>query len=297
METPLQIPPKRHALLIFFGLVFALSWSLWIPAALAQAGLLAIPVPTALLDLVGAWAPSLIAILLTLAMDKRQGLSVLLRRLLVWRVGLRWFLFVLFFPAVLSLLTTGIAMLLGRPAPDFSHPLFLSVYPIPPEARAYGFLVFLPMAFIIQVFSSSLGEELGWRGFALPRLQSRRSALLSAVIIGIIWGVWHLPRLWTPGQSFDYANFAWFLIGITLDSILYTWIFNNTRGSLVPAVLFHTTQNITSMFLASVDAPALSVLITFILVLVIVAREGATHLTRQPTALLRDAQAGEIEAE
>jgi CAAX protease family protein len=289
MKSPLQIPPKRHALLIFFVLVFVLSWSFWILSALAKAGQLPFPFPAMLADLLGVWMPSLLGIFITLAMEKRQGLSVLLRRLLVWRVSWQWYLFVMLWPAALSLLSTEIAMLLGSPAPDFSNPLFLSVYPIPPEARAYGFLIFLPMAFIIQIFSSSLGEELGWRGFALPRLQSRRSALLSAIIIGAIWGLWHIPRMWTPGQAFDYANFAWFLIGITLDSILYAWIFNNTRGSLVPVVLFHTTQNITSMFLASAETPALNVLITFLLVLVITLREGATHLTRQPTAVMRDA--------
>lgn len=288
MSYHLQIPAKRNALRIFFSLVFILSWPLWILSALARAGLLAFSFPATFGDLIGAWAPSLVGIFITLAMDKRRGLNLLLRRLLVWRVGGRWYLFVLLWPAILSLLSSAISMLLGGTLPDFSNPPFKTIYPLPPEAMQIGFLAFLPLVFIITFFSSPLGEEFGWRGFALPRLQGRRSAVLSSLILGLIWGLWHIPRQWTPGVPFDYAGFIWFLIGISLTSILYTWIFNNTQGSLLPVVLFHNAKAVTTLFLASNAFPWVDPILTALLVIWIIYRNGAAHLTRLPTAVARD---------
>jgi membrane protease YdiL (CAAX protease family) len=292
MDYPLQIPPKRNALRLFFSLVFILSWPLWMLSALARAGMLAFPFPATLGDLIGAWVPSLLGIFITLAVDKRRAVRLLLRRMLVWRVGLEWYIFALFWPALLSLLGSGITLLLGGALPDFSNPPFNTAYPLPPEARQVSFLFVLPLVFIITIFSSPLGEEFGWRGFALPRLQSRRSALLSSLILGLIWGAWHLPRQWTPGTYYDFTGFAWFLIGITLTSILYTWIFNNTRGSLLIVVLFHTAQVVTNLFLASSAYPWVSPALTLLLVVWIVFRNDAIHLTRLPTSVSRDTLTG-----
>jgi hypothetical protein len=104
MDYPLQIPPKRNALRLFFSLVFILSWPLWMLSALARAGMLAFPFPATLGDLIGAWVPSLLGIFITLAVDKRRAVRLLLRRMLVWRVGLGWYIFALFWPALLSVL-------------------------------------------------------------------------------------------------------------------------------------------------------------------------------------------------
>lgn len=288
MQKPLILPSKRHELLIFFILTFALSWPVWILSALAAQGRLSFPFPATLGGLIGAWAPGLVGILVTLWLDGRRATRLLLSRLGVWQVGLSWYIFALTWPVVLSLLSSAIAMLLGNPAPDFNHPPVTSQYPLPAGAMQAGFLVLLPMIFIIQFLGSSLGEEIGWRGFALPRLQAHRSALTSSLILGLIWGLWHLPRQWVPGAGFDFAAFAWFLLGISLTSVLYTWIFNNTRGSLLVVVLFHTAQAITNLFLASSAYPWIAPALTLLLVVWICFRYDPRHLTRLPTAVSRD---------
>ena len=291
MDMPLSIPSKRYSLVAFFLLAFAIAWGFWIPAALAARGMLSFPFPATLAGVLGAWGPSLAGIIVTAAFDGKAGLRTLFKRLAVWRAGFQWYLFVLTWPAVLSLLTSGIAMLLGSPAPDFAHPLVTTEYPAPPEAFGAGFLPLLPMVFVIQVFGSSLGEELGWRGFAVPRLQARQSALLSSLILGIVWGLWHLPRNWTPGVPFDVVSLGWLVLGLALNAVLYTWVFNNTRGSLVPMILFHTAQPVTNLFLAEVSSPLTPLIknaLTALLVILIVAVFGAARLTRKAPIAARD---------
>lgn len=292
MQKPLILPSKRHELAIYFLLTFAISWSLWILSALAAQGRLAFEFPVTLAGLLGAWAPGLVGIGVTLWLEGRRATRLLLSRLGVWRVGLRWYLFALLWPVLLSLLSSAVTVLLGGASPDFSNPPVKTEYPLPPGAVQAGFLALLPMIFVIQFFGSSLGEEIGWRGFALPRMQAHRSALLTSLLLGLIWGVWHLPRQWVPGAAFDIAGFAWFLVGISLTAVLYTWIFNNTRGSLLPVVLFHTSQAVAALFLASSAYPWVSPSITALLVIWIVSRYPAVHLTRLPTAVSRDSLTG-----
>ena len=282
MTAPLSIPGSTRPVIVFFLLTFAVTWGFWIPAAMAMRGLLTLPFPVAVAGLLGAWTPSLVAILMTAATSGRAGLKGLLDRVSIWRVGIGWYLFVLLWPAVLSLLVTGVCMLFGRPAPDFAHPPVTTQYPAPREAFAAGFLPLLPLVFVTQLFGSSLGEEIGWRGYALPRLQAGRSALLVSLLLGLIWGIWHLPRFWVPGVSLPLAGFAWFVAGIALTAVLYTWIFNNTGGSLLLVILLHTSQAVTDLFLGRVKNPPLLVLFTALLVIAVVIRSGAARLRRVP---------------
>lgn len=96
-----------------------------------------------------------------------------------------------------------------------------------------------------------MGEELGWRGFALPRLQARMSALSASLILGLLWALWHLPLYLTAGHPLSEVFFGWFLLSILADAILFTWIFNNTRGSLLVVLLFHASIATSGLFLAS----------------------------------------------
>lgn len=284
MDTSLSISPKRYSLVVFFLLAFVIAWGFWIPAALASKGLLSFSFPVVLAGLLGAWGPSLAGIIITAVKDGRDGPRMLFKRLSVWRVGIHWYLFVLLWPAVLSLLVTAFSMLLGSSSPDFANPPVTYEYPAPPEAFSAGFLPLLPIVFVTQVFGSSMGEELGWRGFALPRLQARQSALLASGILGVVWGLWHLPRFWTPGDPFDIASFGWLMLGFVLNSVLYTWVFNNTKGSLLLVLLFHTAQPVTTLFLAKVSNPLVENVLIALLVILIATLSGASRLTREPTS-------------
>jgi len=279
--VPLIISSRRSALVLFFVLVFAIGWGIWIPATLAARGEMQFPIPSALAGLLGAYSPSLVGIVLTAAYQGREGVRTLFRRLSIWRVRIGWYLFALLWPVLRSLLVTGMAMLLGHAAPDFSNPPVLHEYPAPPEAFSAGPLVLLPMVFLTQLLGSSLGEEFGWRGYALPRLQARISALWSSVALGALWGLWHLPRL----LPLHWATFAWFMVSIIMTTILYTWVFNNTRGSLWPVLLFHTSQGVANLFLSAVDVPPIGLVVDVILLAVVLLMYGPARLARGAAAL------------
>lgn len=283
METSIVTPRKWYALPSFFVLTFILTWGIWIPATLSAAGRLSGDIPVVLADIVGAWGPSLIGIILTLAYCGRAGFRQLLGWLKAWRVGFGWYLFALFWPAVHSLIVTGLAILLqDRSAPDFANPPVLTLYPAPPEVIEAGFLALLPTAIVTQIFGSSLGEELGWRGFAQAHLQQRVSALATSILVGLFWGLWHAPRFWRPGVPFNYVNFGWTVGSTVLDAVIYARLFNAPRRdngaptyTLVLPILLHTSQPITTLFLSRVEAPMIRTLTAATLVLIIVARTGA----------------------
>jgi membrane protease YdiL (CAAX protease family) len=223
---------KSHALIAFFGLTFLVTWSLW--AILIFAGI-PLGVPGYLLFLLAASAPSLTAILLSAILEGRQGLVALFAGLKLWRSGLGWYVVVLLSPLAVMLAAIGIHILLGGVAPAFSM-----------LSKAY----LLPVAFV-QVFlmGGPLEEELGWRGFALPHLQSRYTALVSSVILGGMWGLWHVPAFWIPWSSqHDLPMLPFVLHDIALG-VLFTWVYNSTRGSLWMVMLFHTAVNVWSAFI------------------------------------------------
>jgi uncharacterized protein len=97
---------------------------------------------------------------------------------------------------------------------------------------------------------SSMGEELGWRGYWLPRLQARFGALFSSILLGAVWGFWHLPLALTPGDLRSETFFGWSVLGTVATAILFTWVYNHTQGSLFVALLLHTSTNVTGLFLA-----------------------------------------------
>lgn len=290
MNSPLQLPPKRRSLLAFFLLAFAWSWLFWVPIALASWGLLSFRLPSTLAALIGAFGPSLAAVVLTVFGEGTSGLHRLLGRLLIWRVGLRWYAFALLWPAVISLLTTALYVLSGGAAPDFANPPLLEVYPLPSGLSAIGPWPLLPFVFLqYLVFSSPMGEEIGWRGYALPRLQAARSALGASLALGLLWGVWHLPLYFTRGHPISEEFFGWFLLGIVADAVLFTWLYNSTGGSLFLAVLFHASIAVTGLFLSAANAtPLLGLALEWVFVGAIIAASGPACLSRLGKQVVED---------
>jgi len=255
-SASVSIPPRRYSLPAFFLLAFGISWIIWVPAAAASWGLFAFPLSLASIGLLGAFGPSLAAVILTATGEGVSGLRRLVGRLLLWRVGLRWYARVLLFPAAISLASTALYVLFGGPAPDFADPPVTLFYP--PELSEISPMVLLPFVLLqTLLFSSPMGEEIGWRGYALPRLQALRSALWASVILGLLWALWHLPLYLTHGHPLSGEFFGWALLGFVADAILFTWVYNNTRGSLLLALLFHASFNVTELFLTSVETTAL----------------------------------------
>lgn len=248
----------------FFLLSFVISWLLWLPQVLDDTGILQLALPFNLLAVLGAWGPAFSAIVLLYRNAGVKAVKTLFKKLLRWRLSLRWYLFVILWPVFVSLLVTLLAISDGHSAPDFTAAPVFEVYPLDSAVMQIGLLLILPMVFIIQTLGSSLGEELGWRGLALPLLQNRYRALAASLLIGLMWGLWHLPHYWLNHAGFE--GFIGFLLLIILDAVIYTWLYNRSQGSLLLVVMFHTSQVMCNLFVSSVDIPLYRFMVTLILI-------------------------------
>ena len=237
----------RYPVAIGFILMFALTWPLDLGLAAQSRGLLPFYIPPVLGLFVG-YGFVAASLIMSGIVGGKAGIAALLRRLLIWRVGLPWYGVVLFGSAVIDLVAIGIHVLLGGTTPDFAQPFARQL--IGPSLNLWvAALIFM----VYQVLAN--GEEFGWRGYALPHLQARSSALVASLIIGAIWAVWHLPKFLTAGDAHDYSFWVFALHEICL-AILCTWVFNNTRGSLLMALLFHAAMNTADVFLPIIPAAA-----------------------------------------
>src|SRR5215469_15496259 len=176
---------RRYPLVCYFLLAFGFTWTyeLTVYRALLTPGF---SLRVALLDLGFTLGPTLAAFFMTAVTQGRVGMQQLLRRYVLWRAGLRWYLLVL----------------LGAPAL-----LLIAVLPLPGALSAFrlpalSFWLTYPLLYLLfLVAEGPLGEEPGWRGFALPRLQQRSGPLAGTLLLGILWGLWHLPLFFIPGTD------------------------------------------------------------------------------------------------
>jgi membrane protease YdiL (CAAX protease family) len=220
----------NHPIPAFFVLTFSIAWAIWLPL-----GLFAPEQPLA--SLPGAWAPTISTFILTGLVEGWAGLKSLLKKLLHWRVGLGWYLVVLFGIAAIAYLAIGIGRLFGVPVPEITLPGGL------PREVLIGFL---PIFLLINIFvGGPLAEDVGWRGYTLPKMRERMSALSASLLIGVIWAVWHLPFFIFPWRDLvGNIPFFWFVLLTTGWPVLFAWVYVNTESILVP-VLFHAAINTT----------------------------------------------------
>src|SRR5215210_6961979 len=260
---------RRHPLISFFVLTYTLSWILESP--LVFLGDSITDTQGLVLVILASNVPSVVAIMLTAIVLGRGALRKLLGRLLHWRVNPLWYLVVVLGPVALAGGVVALNALLGGPALSLGMPLL-------------GVLSML--AFSI-VPGSALGEEIGWRGYALPRLQAGMSALSASLILGVIWGLWHLPLWLTGAPGRTPILYAAFVVSTISLSVILTWVYNSTGGSLLMVVLLHATFNL-PMTLAidelgsRATVPLLlyfGLLVVAAIVVVIVA--GPQHLSRK----------------
>ncbi len=276
---------ERRPLLAFFGLAYGLSWAVWVPTAVAsQRGLLADRVP--LLILPGAFGPFLAALLVTALGQGRIGVRAWLGRLLRWRVGLHWYGVALLGPFALAFAALGLARLLGLSSvpPTGGAPIGL------PDLPWYALV---PLLVVGTLLGGPLPEEPGWRGYALPLLQARWSALAASLLLGALWAVWHAPLFWMVGAPQEHLSLPAFFLAALPLSVLFTWVYNNTRGSVLLGVLFHAAFNTSSgLWQGDPRATWLVAGLLWLVVLAVVWRYGARNLARVP--LVRRGQASEM---
>jgi membrane protease YdiL (CAAX protease family) len=230
-ETGLKAFVKRHQLISMYILLFVLAWSVLIPQALYSQGLLSAPLP-AFLEILTGWAPGIAAVVVTLIVAGRAGVRDLLRRFLVWRVGLQWYLTAFFLLALLILSGIGLSILFGGATPTIpagTSPLWQT---------ALVFLIFVLLGFLINT------EEIAWRGFALPRLQSRYNVLVACILLAIPEVALHLPLFWVRDNPFyQTVGLFWFSAFSVALVFIYAYIFNKTKGSLLIVTILHGSQN------------------------------------------------------
>jgi membrane protease YdiL (CAAX protease family) len=273
MNTNLSSWIKRYQILLFFLLTLAISWAIWIPAAIAKLhGETTILAPEGLIGGLARWTPGLVALLLAFLLSGKTGIGKVFQAIRVWRVGLFWYIFALFFQIVIFYAGKTLDTLLGNTY-EVVSPL-ISVY----GAQA---ALMAPIV-IIFAFPGAFTEELGWRGYVLPKLQNKLNALLSSVIVAVFWGAWHIPLLIYFGEikANDFLGYLLTIVNIIPVAIIYTWIYNNTKGSLLLVTLFHIGQQLSDNLLGMLPTYSDEIL-AWIVAVVIVGIEGIESLSRR----------------
>ncbi len=273
---------KRYPVLVGFILMFVCTWPIDLWAAANSHGLLlSLPIPPILPLLIG-YGFVVASLIMTGIISGWTGIRALLRQFLVWRVGLPWYGVVLFGFALVDLAAIALHVLLGGAVPDFTQPFARQLV-----GPSFNLWVALPLFFLIQVFLN--GEEIGWRGYALPKLQARHGALSASLIIGVIWAFWHVPKFLTAGSAQDYS-FWLYLLDTIAKAILFTWVYNNTKSSLLLITLFHAGLNTSAVFLPIIPAAIGDVRPTLIAIgleclaaVIVVMVTGPARLSRSQT--------------
>ena len=216
------------SLLGFFALTFLLAWACFIAVVRSggfPAGAGPRPELRALL-LLGVIAPSLVALWLTARSQGEPGVRALLGRVLMWEVGARWYVFAAGYMAAIKLGAALVHRLVTGSWPRFGHDAW-----------------YVMVAAILISTWVQAGEEIGWRGYALPRLAARFGLGPASIVLGVIWAVWHLPLFFLPGADTYGQSFPVYLLQVTALSVALAWLYWRTGGSLLLVMLMHAAIN------------------------------------------------------
>lgn len=261
---------QKHQLLSFFILSYAIQYvavyaSMWFDIPFYW-----------LIWFLSVANPTISALILSAVIGGMPEVKKLLLGFTRWNVGLRWYLAALLL-LIVPLIVAFIYQALGNQAPGLVAGATAST---------------LLNQFIFTFFSGPFFEEAGWRGFALPRLQSRFNALVSSLILGVIWACWHIPLWFHPETNNRIPFVPFLLLNVTLTTFM-TWLYNNTRGSLIIAILAHFSFNLVGSFVTGAlglmpmniflmfGVPGLTVIFIWMLVYF-----GPRYLSRKPISEL-----------
>lgn len=271
MQSNLKDKPSRY-LTSFLVLTFLFTWSLMGVGIGINYGYIGINFPFIPLLLVGSWMPNLVVIGILAIKKESSAIGHLLRGWLKWKIRVIWYV-VAVFPLLFVVPATVLTRLIHGPTQEAISPIQIEMW--------FSLILF-------ALITGATGEELGWRGFLLPRLQAKMSTLRASVYIGLVWSLWHYPLWYTGLGHEEIPMLAFTIIGIG-SSILMSWGCNNTRGSLVFATLFHFCQNLSLSLLAPLGQVDDSVAIWYlslayaVAALFVVLRYGYRTLTKSKT--------------
>lgn len=221
-------------LFVFIVVTCLFSWACWLPIIDSlESSPFESSASVLFLFFLGAYGPSLAGIALTYFYDKREGLSRLFKRTRPSSAGARWAVLCVLTGPLIYATSVGTYAAIGGDVGSVN----------------YGLLPWLPVLFIVPVVFGPLAEEFGWRGFALPLLDHKNKAITSSIVIGFIWALWHAPLFWAKtgtaisGFPVEIASVSLFFLAVIGSSFVYTWVFNNTAGSVFTAILLHLSMN------------------------------------------------------
>ena len=258
----------RRSLVGFVLLSFLISWIAW--------GLLAILGTEpginlgGVLWLLGGLGPPIAAVVLV-QREEGQSIRELVARLLQWRVGWRWYGVALLFPGAVVITTLILdSRVRGLPTP-IPDPEFV--------------LLFIGLLIASSIIGGGL-EEIGWRGFMLPRIQASFDALTASIVVGVIWMVWHAPLFVVPGAvQTDFPVLPFVVQGVAL-AVVFTWLYNSTHGSVLLAIILHGSFNawLSTVWLLREDMDPITIWVMAVLVCVValgvVVVYGTAHLSQ-----------------
>ena len=215
----------RHSLPKFFTLTFAATWICW-TASVAIARDNGSAAIAGALFLLGTFAPALVALALTDRIEGRAATRALLRRVFEWRVDAKWYVFAVGYMPVIKLSIALVHRFATGGWPRFSQePWYLLV-----------------AAIVVSTWVQA-GEEIGWRGYALPRLTDRFGLAPASVILGIFWASWHVPLFLAPEGDLFGQSFPLYVLQVTAVSVAMAWLYWRTKGSLLLVMLPHAVVN------------------------------------------------------
>ena len=205
----------------FFALTYLVTWTLWL--ASTSAGALRAP-----LIYLGVFTPGIVALWLTARREGREGVAVLGRRLVTWRVPIRWYAFALGYLLAMKLTAALVFRMLTGDWPRFGGGVEY---------------VLLEVVASLALFWVQAGEEVGWRGYALPRLTSRIGLRGASIVLGVIWATWHLPLFFMTATTTTGQSFPLYLAQVTALSVAIAWLHAHTSGSLLLVMIMHAAIN------------------------------------------------------
>lgn len=224
----------RFPLTSYFALCFIIAWSVWIPAGIWASHTTALVIP-------GAWAPTIAALLLTWRTGGRSTMRKLLSGLLRWRVKPRYYTFAIFSVLGVATLAVGIHILFGGSPPDVAA---IAVQFGLPAEHTYLFIVISPFVFITTILvGGPIAEELGWRGYAQPRMQAQLGAGRAGLAIRFIWSLWHLPLFYYFPSAVAGLPLEYYVPLVTALGVPFAWLYNRTAGSVLLCILLPAGVN------------------------------------------------------
>lgn len=257
---------RKHPVIWFYILAFSISWLGWIPVVIGSYDIAPFDNPNFQFFLIfPAVGPALAAVIMTQVVYGKTGVRNVLKALTHWRVSWVWYIVAVLGPVILLVAGQVFTKLLG----------FTAIRTIP-QGDPFPIVI---STFVMTLFSNPW-EEVGWRGFALPHLQKRYTALRATLIVGILWGVWHLPLFfWAGNPMSEYPFLPWF-IGTVAGAFIYTWLYNSTRGSVLLVALFHVALNTFGVVAAGIPVIMMTIL-NCLVAITLMAVFGSTNLSRQ----------------